>query len=119
VLGSTIMADKDDDDDGVVFETGQLAPTHWGHVLDGNLHLNFVHVGQWSHDTVIGAALEPFVYEAIIARGGSISAEHGIGQAKTVYMTCIHEPQMLALMRAVKQVFDPAGILNPGKVLPE
>jgi D-2-hydroxyglutarate dehydrogenase len=101
----------------------RLAPhaavnTNWGHVLDGNLHFNVTDIGTHKVDEVILETLEPYIFEAVLRRGGSISAEHGLGQAKNRHMNRIHDPATLATMRALKGVFDPVGILNPGKVLP-
>ena len=93
--------------------------TNWGHVLDGNLHLNFTTPGQKTVNQDVLTALEPFVYEQIQQIGGSISAEHGIGQAKAQYLSQVHDRATLEMMRSVKRAFDPAGILNPYKVLPE
>ena len=95
-----------------------IVQTNWGHVLDGNLHFNVTDPGNFQCDETILAAIEPFIFEAVIRRGGSISAEHGLGQAKNVHMNKIHDPATIATMRAIKKVFDPAGILNPGKVFP-
>ncbi|CAM9571573.1 unnamed protein product [Phaeothamnion confervicola] len=64
------------------------------------------------------ALLEPFVFEWVVARGGSISAEHGIGRSKRAFLPLQRPPPVLAAMNAVKRAFDPRGILNPGKVLP-
>jgi FAD/FMN-containing dehydrogenase len=91
---------------------------NWGHVLDGNLHFNVTTVGNFEKDPDVFAMLEPYVFEAVHRHRGSISAEHGIGQAKTAYMNMIHTDETIDTMRAIKAVFDPAGILNPGKVLP-
>lgn len=80
----------------------------FGHVGDGNLHVNVV--GPPGDDeTVDGAVLE------LVARlGGSISAEHGIGRAKVRWLGLTRSPAELSAMRAVKDAFDPGGILNPG-----
>ncbi|KAL7561789.1 hypothetical protein ACA910_013327 [Epithemia clementina (nom. ined.)] len=92
--------------------------TNFGHVLDGNLHLNFTTPGRYQEDPELLSCLEPFVFEQVLKRGGSISAEHGIGQFKRQYLMRVHGPELLDTMRALKQVFDPVGILNPNKVLP-
>ena len=82
---------------------------------DGNLHLN-VSVPSPSPD--VEAALVPWVYDAVAAAGGSVSAEHGIGLLKAPYLGLCKPPTAVALMQAVKAAFDPAGIMNPYKVLP-
>jgi FAD/FMN-containing dehydrogenase len=100
------------------YTTDRIVITNWGHILDGNLHLNITDVGNSQRDVELASILEPFIYERVLQLGGSISAEHGIGQIKTRYMNQIHDPTTLQMMRAVKDIFDPAGIMNPGKVLP-
>ena len=56
------------------------------------------------------------LFEGVVALEGSISGEHGIGFAKAKYMPIELTPDEIALMRRVKQSFDPKGILNPGKI---
>ena len=101
------------------YTTDRIVVSNWGHVLDGNLHLNITDVGNHQRDTELVSILEPFIYEEVMRLGGSISAEHGIGQMKVPYMNQIHDPVTLQMMHSIKKVFDPAGIMNPGKVLPE
>jgi FAD/FMN-containing dehydrogenase len=93
--------------------------TNWGHILDSDLHLNVTTVGNFSVDATILSLLEPYLFEAVLDRGGSISAEHGIGPEKSKLMEMIHDRTKLSAMRALKAVFDPAGIMNPGKLLPD
>lgn len=64
------------------------------------------------------AALEPFVFEWVVSRGGSISAEHGVGQHKREYLPLQRPEAVLDVMRSVKDLLDPRGIMNPFKVLP-
>ncbi len=91
----------------------------FGHLGDGNLHYNvFPPPGVAARDC---GALRPLVTEAVHetvhALGGSISAEHGIGRAKTADLARYGDPTKLAAMRAIKRALDPAGIMNPGAVL--
>lgn len=65
----------------------------------------------------VESILEPFVYEWTAEKRGSISAEHGIGQMKISKLYLSKPPELIALMRQIKGVFDPNGILNPYKVL--
>ena len=58
------------------------------------------------------------IFTHAVECGGTISGEHGIGIAKRRFMAIEHDEHSLRLMRSVKEVFDPGGILNPGKVLP-
>ena len=86
-----------------------LAAHHWGHLGDGNVHLN-----------VPGATagLDPEVLSVVAAHGGSISAEHGIGRLKRPYLHLSRSPAEIGAMVAIKRALDPGGILNPGVLLP-
>ena len=85
----------------------------FGHVLDGNLHVNVVGVVPEAAEAVDEAVLA-FVAEV----GGSIGAEHGIGRAKARWLHLSRTPAELRAFRAVKGALDPAGTLNPGVLLP-
>ena len=94
-------------------------PVPFGHLGDGNIHYNI--------SQPVGADKETFlarwdevnsVVDGIVLKyGGSISAEHGIGKLKRDKLPKVKDPVALALMRDIKRVLDPNGILNPGKVL--
>jgi FAD/FMN-containing dehydrogenase len=88
----------------------------FGHLGDGNLHFNVraPNAAGWSQD--MAAAISGLVYDLVHAAGGSISAEHGIGTLKKAELARLLPPARLAMMRAVKQAIDPAGIMNPGKI---
>jgi glycolate oxidase len=83
-----------------------------GHAGDGNVHLS---VFQPEPDVRHGLVHD--ILAAGVAHGGAISGEHGIGTAKLAAFTDLEDPVKLDLMRRIKDAFDPAGILNPGKVL--
>lgn len=87
----------------------------YGHVGDSNLHLN---VSCPEFNDEIYKRVEPFVYEYTSKLRGSISAEHGIGFLKTKYLKYSKQPEALNLMKELKTMMDPNGILNPYKVLP-
>ena len=92
----------------------------FGHVGDGNLHYNVrAPVGADSAAWVAtyGAAVTRAVNDRVVAMGGSIAAEHGIGQIKVAELARVGDPARLAAMRAVKAALDPLGIMNPGKVI--
>ncbi|KAJ3280090.1 hypothetical protein HK104_000909 [Borealophlyctis nickersoniae] len=87
----------------------------FGHMGDGNLHLNITTTG-WSKE--LDKAIEPFVYEVVQKHSGSISAEHGLGLMKAPYLGYSKSPEFIAVMKRVKDLFDPKGILNPYKYFP-
>jgi len=83
----------------------------YGHLGDGNLHLNIV-------KSSMSKEMERSIYAKVASMGGSISAEHGIGQAKSEYLPLSKDANSLEVMRNIKAVLDPAGIMNPGKIFP-
>ena len=82
-----------------------------GHAGDGNVHLSVYQPDPERRSAVIHGILE-----AGIALGGAVSAEHGIGTEKKQYFLDLEDPVKIELMRGIKRVFDPNGILNPGKL---
>jgi FAD/FMN-containing dehydrogenase len=93
----------------------------YGHVGDGNLHYNLskpVGTGDEAF-RARGAELSRVVYDSTASFGGSISAEHGLGRAKADLVADYKDPLDIELMRGLKQLLDPAGLMNPGAVLPE
>ena len=92
----------------------------FGHLGDGNVHF---HVrapegagGDWADGP--GKAVSAFVYDLVVAAGGSISAEHGIGQMKRDALVRLGDSARLHALRALKAAFDPLGLMNPGKLIP-
>lgn len=110
-----------------VAEASRLCEAHmpgvrvcaFGHVGDGNIHFNLSQpVGM--EKAAFLAAWEPFnrlVHDHVASLGGSISAEHGIGLLKREELRLYKDPVALDLMARIKDALDPAGLLNPGKVL--
>ncbi|KAJ5979431.1 hypothetical protein N7501_002773 [Penicillium viridicatum] len=86
----------------------------YGHMGDSNLHLN-VAVRQYSKE--VEKAIEPWVYEWIQKRQGSISAEHGLGVAKREFIGYSQNETMVKLMKQLKNLYDPNGIMNPYKYI--
>ncbi len=86
----------------------------FGHVADSNLHINAM-PPVYSPDMKL--SVEKVVYDLTASLGGSVSAEHGIGRAKKPYLGLTRTAPELALMATIKNALDPAGILNPGRVL--
>lgn len=90
----------------------------FGHIGDGNLHLNILKPDDMDKDEFFGkcATVNQWVFETVEKYNGSISAEHGMGMTKRDYLHYSRSPEEIALMKAVKAVFDPKGIMNPGKI---
>ena len=98
---------------------GDMRINCFGHLGDGNLHYNvFPAKGRAKEDDPdLPAKVQVLVHDLVVGFGGSISAEHGIGRLKAQDLIRYGDPVKLAMMRAVKQALDPAGIMNPGAVL--
>ncbi len=97
----------------------KLPIVSFGHAGNGNLHVNLmVHPDDADEMQRARSALDA-LFKETLARGGTLSGEHGIGSEKRAYVPLEIDPPTLALMRAIKLQFDPAGILNPGKVFPD
>ncbi|MCQ6956643.1 FAD-binding oxidoreductase [Mucilaginibacter aquariorum] len=89
----------------------------YGHAGDGNLHVNIVKAGMsdadWNSKLKDGITE---VFELTIALGGTLSGEHGIGLVQKKYMPLKYTPMHFAIWKGIKGIFDPNGILNPGKI---
>lgn len=90
----------------------------YGHIGDGNLHLNILKPEHMSKDDFFAscAKVNKWVFEIVERYNGSISAEHGVGMTKRDYLGYSRSPEEIACMKAIKAVFDPNGIMNPGKI---
>ncbi|HEY5713466.1 MAG TPA: FAD-binding oxidoreductase [Allosphingosinicella sp.] len=92
----------------------------FGHLGDGNVHFNVrapEGAGEeWLEDE--GHLVSAFVHDLVTQAGGSISAEHGIGQMKVAELARLGDPARLGAMRAIKAALDPRNIMNPGKLVP-
>ena len=86
----------------------------FGHIADSNLHVMVMPSGP---DAAMKDMIERVVYGIVAGFGGSVSAEHGIGRTKRPYLALSRSPEELALMGVIKRALDPAGLLNPGRVL--
>jgi FAD/FMN-containing dehydrogenase len=92
----------------------------FGHLGDGNVHFH-VRAGaradpNWYNGE--GPAITRLVHDLVTAAGGSISAEHGIGQMKRAEFGRLGPPERIAALKAIKSALDPAGLMNPGKLVP-
>ncbi|MCB9163769.1 MAG: FAD-binding protein [Flavobacteriales bacterium] len=92
----------------------------YGHAGDGNLHINILKDGLsdafWKEE--LPKAIRE-LFTLTVSLGGTLSGEHGIGLVQRPYMDIAFDRAQLELMRGIKRVFDPLGIMNPGKVLPD
>ncbi|SVB38382.1 uncharacterized protein METZ01_LOCUS191236, partial [marine metagenome] len=91
----------------------------FGHIGDGNLHLNILRPEDWQVTDFKSACdeLNHHILDVVHEFRGSVSAEHGIGLLKKSYLRYTRSESEIALLRNLKQVFDPNGIMNPGKML--
>ncbi len=94
----------------------------FGHLGDGNVHFH-VRAPKGTLDgpnwiATDGQSINAFVHDAVVAVGGSISAEHGIGQMKRAELGRLASPARLHALRAIKAAFDPQGLMNPDKLIP-
>jgi len=84
----------------------------FGHIGDGNLHINVLGAGEHA------ARITDVALQGAIDLDGTISAEHGIGVAKAVWLERLKGPSTMAALRSVKRALDPSGVFNPGVLLP-
>jgi len=91
----------------------------YGHIGDGNVHVNVMKqtmaADEW--DRMLPALLDE-LFRGVVALGGTISGEHGIGYVKKVFLPLAVDPAAIGMMKAVKRAVDPGGILNPDKIFP-
>jgi glycolate oxidase len=88
----------------------------FGHAGDGNIHVNLMIDRADAEEVARAKQAERILFERVVALEGSISGEHGIGFAKAPYLALELDAPQIALLKRVKQAFDPHGILNPGKI---
>ncbi|HEY6080032.1 MAG TPA: FAD-linked oxidase C-terminal domain-containing protein [Polyangiaceae bacterium] len=88
----------------------------YGHAGDGNLHVNFL----WNEDHELPAVERAILalFERVVTLRGTLSGEHGIGVLKAPYLALEQSAELIDLQKDLKRVFDPAGLLNPGKIFP-
>jgi D-lactate dehydrogenase len=91
---------------------------NFGHAGNGNIHVNLLVNPDDADEMARAARCLEGVFDLVVALGGTLSGEHGVGLEKRDFIEREIDPPALALMRAIKSQFDPRGILNPGKTLP-
>jgi len=92
-----------------------LPAVTYGHLGDGNLHVNLLAAGETDPAVVEGQVLD--LFRLAVGLGGTLSGEHGIGLAKRDAFLALSDPAQLRALRALKAALDPSNIFNPGKVL--
>ena len=102
-------------------EKSLIDVTGYGHIGDGNVHLNVCIPGYDNVDLQdrLSEVVDGFVFDYVKEARGSVSAEHGVGLQKAKYLTYSKSPAIVQCMQQIKQIFDPQGIMNPYKVLPD
>ncbi|TFV65668.1 UNVERIFIED_ORG: FAD-binding oxidoreductase [Bacillus sp. AZ43] len=118
---SSIAAFVEETDRALAEAVPGIRAVVYGHIGDGNLHYNLSKPVGADDDGFRARAdeLARIVYDATARFDGSISAEHGLGQSKRQIVADYKDPVALDLMRGIKELLDPAGLMNPGKVLPD
>jgi len=104
--------------DAMIEELTQISEVEFifpfGHIADGNVH--FI-IGKANTSKELKKQIDHAVYSPLKAINGSVSAEHGIGLDKKMYLDISRSPEEIALMQMIKKSMDPKGILNPGRIL--
>lgn len=95
-----------------------LRVVNFGHLGDGNVHTTFLIDPRIPGDRLRGAAAVEQLFDGVLAMGGALSGEHGVGVAKLAFVERQLGAVQVSLMRGIKDAFDPRGILNPGKKIP-
>jgi glycolate oxidase len=88
----------------------------FGHAGDGNIHVNIMLDRSDPDELAKAHVVVREVFAKVLALGGTITGEHGIGMTKAPYLDMEIPPAGIQLMKRIKEAFDPAGILNPGKI---
>lgn len=91
----------------------------FGHAGDGNIHVNIMLDRNNREELAAGRTARTRLFEKVIAMGGTITGEHGIGITKSTYLDREIDAPTMAVMRGIKRAFDPLTLLNPGKIFPD
>lgn len=101
---------------GEIGERHGIFVANFGHAGDGNIHVNFLCEREDPDSVERARKAVRDTFELAVRLGGTISGEHGIGYVKAPYMDLAVDPATMEVMRSIKKLFDPKGILNPGKM---
>jgi FAD/FMN-containing dehydrogenase len=90
----------------------------FGHIGDGNLHINILRPENMTKEEFVRECrtVDPLVFAEIQKFAGSISAEHGVGLSKKSFLSFSRSAEEINIMKQIKSIFDPDGIINPGKI---
>jgi FAD/FMN-containing dehydrogenase len=94
-----------------------LKIVQFGHMGDGNIHVNFLYKDNEEEKRAKDAVGE--LFREVVELKGSITGEHGIGMAKLLFIKEFMPPKIIEVMTGIKKVFDPKNIFNPGKLIPQ
>ncbi len=100
-----------------IAEKWNLKMVNFGHLGDGNIHVNFLYGKDPSEEERVKSGVKELL-ENVLELKGTISGEHGIGMVKLTYMKRFLSPKIIELMQGIKRIFDPKNIFNPGKAVP-
>lgn len=105
--------------DGILSKNYPTWEVVWfGHIGDGNLHINILRPADMSKEDFVKECqkVDPLVFDLIKKHKGSISAEHGVGLTKKMFLNFTRSKSEIEFMKGIKKLFDPDGIINPGKI---
>jgi glycolate oxidase len=94
----------------------ELLIVSFGHAGDGNIHVNVMYDGKKPEEKKRAQEAVVEIFQTVIELGGTLSGEHGVGLTKAPFLSLELDPVSLALMKKIKNLFDPNHILNPGKI---
>jgi glycolate oxidase len=99
-------------------EQSGIGIVNFGHAGDGNIHINIMSSKGDDDEYARAMALVKDIFAKVLDLGGTISGEHGVGRTKAAYIDMEVREHEMELMKGIKRLFDPRGILNPGKIFP-
>ena len=99
-----------------ISERSGISIVNFGHAGDGNIHVNIMADKDDPDEFKRAEGLVKEIFSSVLAMGGTISGEHGVGLTKAKYINMEIRERELELMRGIKRLFDPRGLLNPGKI---